>query len=357
MEKENQKTRDDAIREFNDAVRALVLFVRRRDPRYVPTATTDAERQNTLKEAAAAQAARARKANAERLAAQAVPTWTQSRGDQEGDDYATDEAGEEGEADEDEEEGEEEEEEPEIWKCVVCSKTFKSEGQYDAHERSKKHKQAVFRLAREMRDEDVELGLKSEANRTEETIIDEAEDEADANSLPGELEEKLDLDDDDDDDDAGSMHQPPSNENTTTRLETPELPPMPTSDQQPPEKSSSESEAIDDSYAPRSKLEQSHTTANDPLIHPPLPPSKPKTAKEKRARRAAKAAATSTTASQTNTDGFGDESGALGCVACKEVFGSKNKLFEHIKRTGHARAIIVGDRDGGGRGGKRGRGR
>jgi DnaJ family protein A protein 5 len=34
MEKENQKFRDDGKREFNDAVRTLVAFVRKRDPRY-----------------------------------------------------------------------------------------------------------------------------------------------------------------------------------------------------------------------------------------------------------------------------------------------------------------------------------
>jgi len=38
---------------------------------------------------------------------------------------------------------EEEEEEPEIWKCEICNKTFKSEAQYKQHLNSKKHKQMV----------------------------------------------------------------------------------------------------------------------------------------------------------------------------------------------------------------------
>ncbi|KAI7172521.1 DnaJ-domain-containing protein, partial [Hortaea werneckii] len=60
MEQENAKARQDGKREFNDAVRSLVQFIKKRDPRYVPTTQTEAERQKTLRDAAQAQAARAR---------------------------------------------------------------------------------------------------------------------------------------------------------------------------------------------------------------------------------------------------------------------------------------------------------
>jgi len=36
MEKENKRLREEGIREFNDAVRSLIAFVRKRDPRYKP---------------------------------------------------------------------------------------------------------------------------------------------------------------------------------------------------------------------------------------------------------------------------------------------------------------------------------
>ncbi|EEY23567.1 DnaJ domain-containing protein [Verticillium alfalfae VaMs.102] len=82
MEKENKKMRDDAIKEFNDAVRFLVTFARKRDPRYLPNSQTDAERQSALRNAAAAQAARSRAANMEKLADDhLVPEWAQSRQD------------------------------------------------------------------------------------------------------------------------------------------------------------------------------------------------------------------------------------------------------------------------------------
>lgn len=39
----------------------------------------------------------------------------------------------------------------EVYECVACDKTFLSEASWDNHERSKKHKQAVFRLKKEMK--------------------------------------------------------------------------------------------------------------------------------------------------------------------------------------------------------------
>ncbi|RGP60343.1 hypothetical protein FLONG3_10905 [Fusarium longipes] len=145
MEKENKKMRDDAIREFNDAVNFLVGFVRKRDPRYLPNSQTHDERQASLRNAAAAQAARSRAANQERMASFEVPEWAQAR---------SDDNGAEGDFSESDEESE-----VEILECVVCNKTFKSEKQLEAHEKSKKHIKAVQQLRREMEREGVELQL------------------------------------------------------------------------------------------------------------------------------------------------------------------------------------------------------
>lgn len=146
MEKENKKLRDDAIRDFNDAVRSLVVFVKKRDPRYKPGAQSEAERQRILRESAATQAARARAANLEKLRQAEVAEWTRSRDDDDGilnDEFATSE----------------EESEVECFECVVCSKVFKSEKQYEAHEKSKKHVKAVQQLRRQMRKEGHDFDL------------------------------------------------------------------------------------------------------------------------------------------------------------------------------------------------------
>ena len=142
MEKENKRLRDEGIREFNDAVRSLVTFVRKRDPRYIPYSQTEADRQKTLRDAAAAQAARSRASNQAKLEEQVVPDWTNVE-------TAADHADTEEEA----------EEEHEHFECVVCKKIFKSEKQYEAHEKSKKHIKAVQQIRKEMKMEVGRFGL------------------------------------------------------------------------------------------------------------------------------------------------------------------------------------------------------
>lgn len=151
MEKENRKCRDDAIREFNDAVRFLVGFSRKRDPRYLPNTQTDSDRQKALRSTVAAQAARSRAANQEKHLKSIVADWV--------------EAGRDDEPVGDTSESEEEPHMEQV-ECVVCRKVFKSENQYQAHERSKKHVKAVEKLRREMRRENKDLDLESSANQS-----------------------------------------------------------------------------------------------------------------------------------------------------------------------------------------------
>lgn len=146
MEKENKKIREDAAREFNVAVRFLVLFVRKRDPRYLPNTQTDAQRQKSMREAPAAQAAKARAMNQEKLKSYEMPEWTRPQED----------SAEEGHFSQTEEESE-----VEVLECIVCNKSFKSENQLEAHERSKKHIKALQQLRRQMRKEGTELDLES----------------------------------------------------------------------------------------------------------------------------------------------------------------------------------------------------
>ncbi|KAF5130507.1 J protein JJJ1 [Metarhizium anisopliae] len=145
MEKENKKCRDDAIREFNDAVRFLVTFVRKRDPRYLPNSQTDAERQKQLRDAAAAQAARSRAANRLKFESYVAPEWSRPQDEHGLDDYFSD--------------IEEEDSEVEILECVICNKSFKSAQQFEAHERSKKHVKAVHHLGKQMKKEGIALEL------------------------------------------------------------------------------------------------------------------------------------------------------------------------------------------------------
>ncbi|KAK3950204.1 hypothetical protein QBC32DRAFT_20036 [Pseudoneurospora amorphoporcata] len=150
MEKENRKFREEGIREFNDAVLSLVSFVRKRDPRYIPNTQSESERQQILRNSAAAQAARSRAANQEKLAEYVVPEWAQVRDDEEQplSEFSL---------------TSEEESEIEVLECVVCNKTFKSERQFEAHEKSKKHVKAVQQLRRQMRKENADFDLDVES--------------------------------------------------------------------------------------------------------------------------------------------------------------------------------------------------
>ncbi|KAL8785939.1 MAG: hypothetical protein Q9213_003088 [Squamulea squamosa] len=151
MEKENKRLREDAAREFNDAIRSLVAFVKKRDPRFKPNAQSEADRQKVLRDAANAQAARSRAANHAKMTENVrVPQWSQS---------AEPDASIESEASE--------EEAREVFECVVCDKSFKSEKQFEAHERSKKHLKAAEKVRRQMEKEDDRLHLATEQNQDE----------------------------------------------------------------------------------------------------------------------------------------------------------------------------------------------
>lgn len=162
MEKENKKARDDARKEYNEMVRDLARFIRKRDPRY--------------KSHLASQKATAAAKAFARGSSSATPThqppstplpeyveqeWQKAApSNQDADlEWAAAENG-----------GDEEE-----WECVACGKTFRSEAAWDSHERSKKHMQAVERLRRAMMDENEELGLDAEGEQEDERAIDDDE--------------------------------------------------------------------------------------------------------------------------------------------------------------------------------------
>ncbi|KAH7154811.1 hypothetical protein B0J13DRAFT_209928 [Dactylonectria estremocensis] len=304
MEKENKKIRDDAIREFNDAVNFLVGFVRKRDPRYLPNSQSDADRQVSMRNAAAAQAARSRAANQERMTTFEVPEWAQSKSD--------------GSLVDDHFSQSEEESEVEILECVVCNKTFKSEKQLEAHLRSKKHIKAVQNLRRQMKREGVELQL------------DEVEPTPSADALPHSTSNKEGPDDN------GIPVKPESHVPTDAELDEP-----------------SSVESIDtsdgDDYAPRSIVEERIASVvaqggGDPTIKAldadltaatqdltvdeNVPVKKVGKAKAKRERKAAAAAAQF------------DQDETHRCSVCGETYTSKTKLFTHIRENGHAAPVV-----------------
>lgn len=305
MEKENKKKREDAIRDFNDAVRSLVAFVRKRDPRYVPNSQSEAERQKALRDSAATQAAKARAANQERLAKSqtfVVPEWAQSRSEDQmefDDEFASSE----------------EESEVEEFECVVCNKVFKSEKQFEAHERSKKHIKAVQQLKRQMKKEGHDLDLDVEDS------TGTADPSPDATGSPSAQESTPK--------DETTRPSPTTSMKSRGDLAGEEAPSLPEA-------------KLYDEYAPRDIVEV-RLAADDQEIDPhdeaeelasifmgatvddseDVRDSKPRKIGKAKAKRVKKAA-------------YQDPALKNKCGACDEVFDSRSKLFTHIKDMNHA---------------------
>ncbi|KAF3403762.1 DnaJ subfamily C member 21 [Penicillium rolfsii] len=313
MEKENRRLREEGIREFNDAIRSLVAFVKKRDPRYKANAQSDAQRQETLRQSVAAQAARSRAQNQAKMTDYVLPEWARS---------------EEQVIDEDEESSESE---IESFECVACNKQFKSQKQFEAHERSKKHLKAVKQLCREMRMENVELDLEPSVPATispepASTSFDAPSDEGNDDHIAiSSIQPQQSIGES-----VGSDSQAQLSEKH-----------MPISDDYDSKSSPQDSQprrdsldSVDEDYASRESVETrlrsdlDSSLGNDPIAaltdqfssadlgdKPPVPPQVGK-AKQRRAKKAARGSEPST---------------GISCTNCQASFTSKTKLFAHLK--------------------------
>lgn len=313
MEKENNAARQDAIKEFNEAVRALVAFIRKRDPRYKPSTQSEEERQKTLRDLAAAQAARARKANEDAMN-YVAPDWTKLPNP------------------EDEEESSESEVEEEVFECVSCNKIFKSERQWEAHERSKKHQKAVQALQRKMRKDNAHLDLDESVDtlqRTEDEyeLIDEDPDEIQSINEPADDAVDAGADGAEEKDGAEEV----SLDHDSPEVEENEVKASNASDEAQMQDESGDSgndsdyaspDAIKDRLA-KTSLESPNKTASDQDKSQPAEKKLGKAA-QKRAKRAAAAASTE------------EAEGSHQCASCNATFPSRTRLFQHIKDHGHA---------------------
>lgn len=297
-EKENKKHRDDGRREFNDAVRALIAFVRKRDPRYTPDTRSAEDKAKAQRELRKAQAAKARaelNAKLEREA-QELPSWATERPASE--------------LEESEEEVEEEH-----FECVACNKTFKSERQYEAHEKSKKHQKAVKDLKRKMQKDNAHLDLDDDFGVSSGVLTPENGDHA------VDVEEYVLMDDP-----AEDITTKAADLDLDDTISDAEIKTNPTPPTEQPTKDSSSDE--DDDYTSRSDIEARLSTlaSTPPPTDTPnsesTEPQGPKlgAAAKKRAKKAAKQAETEQAVSENK------------CIGCDAEFPSKTRLHDHLKK-------------------------
>lgn len=165
MERENKKARDAARKEYNETVRSLVAFIKKRDVR-VKQGISEYEKQKKKKqqEELADQIRNNRQDELRKLATQnnfEIQDWQQLSIEELNElEQMLDEeynSSSDSEFDEFEQTGDEN-----YFECFVCNKYFKSEKQFETHEQSNKHKKVVNKLKWEMQKEGIELGIDKE---------------------------------------------------------------------------------------------------------------------------------------------------------------------------------------------------
>ncbi|PFH46812.1 hypothetical protein AMATHDRAFT_82436 [Amanita thiersii Skay4041] len=137
MEKENKKVRDDSRKDYNDTVRSLARYIRKRDPRYKEFLNTQAKQSKSLLSAANTASRRA----VEEYIEQEWQRIDTKIFDEELH-LASMHSGN-----------------PEEWECIACGKAFRSEAAWNNHEKSRKHLKTVQTLKQQMQEENDNLGL------------------------------------------------------------------------------------------------------------------------------------------------------------------------------------------------------
>ena len=293
--KENQKLRDAMRREYNDTVRNLAAWVRKRDPRWQ---TYQKERTSQRVQAEA----RRKEENVRRRAEMAenyiAPDWANVNGkclDEEefllqqlerlqfealGSETNEDQKAEPLESVEDSDNDFDD------FYCVLCKKVFKNHKQWKNHEQSKKHRANMSKA-----------GFNPESDEDEELVFEvvDSEQEYEGNFEDINTNDMADSSEENDD----SSHQEREASTINVVLENILLKAPETDDeigkQKPPKKKNRQRKPAEISVKPA-------TTKS----------TKTKPKKE----------------TTTSTD--------LKCSVCHEAFDSRNKLFKHIEVTGHA---------------------
>ncbi|CAL1381627.1 unnamed protein product [Linum trigynum] len=140
MEEENKKLRKKAKRDFNETVRGLADFVKKRDKRVIDMMVKKNAEMERKKEEEKERKKKLEREKMERMRAYEEPDW--AKVSVELDDL-----------EDIEDEKKEDEGKQELY-CVACGKKFKSDKQWKNHEQSKKHKEKVAELRESFKEEE-----------------------------------------------------------------------------------------------------------------------------------------------------------------------------------------------------------
>ncbi len=156
MEQDNAKKIKAAKKEYNESIRTLVDFVKKRDRRVIVHQMEQAKRRQERQEADAARREAEKQERLLRAAQYKDAAWAQ-------------------ESESSESEEDDTLEEQLVWYCPVCEKHFKSEASMANHEKSKKHKELVALLRLELEADELDVILEQEEEEGEKESKEEEE--------------------------------------------------------------------------------------------------------------------------------------------------------------------------------------
>ncbi|XP_047472307.1 dnaJ homolog subfamily C member 21-like isoform X2 [Penaeus chinensis] len=340
IEKENNKVRLKARKEFNEKVRSLVAYVRRRDKRWeARKAMQERQKEERLKmmeqdiameKAKMAAYEEELKALEEKFAEEwGLNEYEDS--DEECDENAEAVCGEEIP------DGHVEEEEEEDYPvddryCVACNKEFKTANAMESHCRSKKHRENLAKMKANMLAEDELLNGKQEESQVDQNSIDNEE----VSTPPKSSKKKKNKKNNPTDILQSLASETPGRSSKSKRKGKRQTLDFDASsdklgdatDENAGEDGINDcSDAVTESVTgddtiPNEKTEEGDESANKSTFEAT---SKPKGKKAKEAKKRAQQAESSN-----------KEKEELKCKVCGSEFGSKNKLFTHVKVAGHA---------------------
>ncbi|KAF4520178.1 hypothetical protein B566_EDAN003890 [Ephemera danica] len=343
MDKENKKVREKARKERNEQIRALVAFVRKRDKRVEQYRIKLAEKakENAIK---AENNRKKHLAERKKVMEEYKDPDCLKMENMEGvlKEIETQLAAEFGETSSDvEASNSEDEEEPSGFFCVACNKNFKTEKAFANHENSKKHKESVVALKNFMQEEeDQHKDDESQHSKGEEDGEPGEEDVA-AISLENEVlisseeEEVTTRKKSKKNKKKAVMEIEVSDHESDVSLD---LEDVGISKKQRRRKGAHKQQAKAGSEPPvdaaAAALPEEETQAESSEIADPEKPAQT-TAPKSKGKRAKAAKQSGTKPAVTEQQTLGVDTSHT-CVKCKSTFQSRNKLFEHFKKTGHS---------------------
>lgn len=321
MEKENKKTREKARKERNDLVRQLVAFVRKRDRR-VQAHRKLVEEQNAEKIKKVEELRRQQKLKQAKLAEEyKEQSWAamselekelQQIEAQYGKEFGDASESEEEELEKNSEEGGEAEQpdgdeltidDYDDLYCPACDKSFKSDKAMKNHEKSKKHREMVALLRQQLEEEDDALGLHLEGSENE-NEGEEEEEEKPRQKLSKKQKRK--------------RKQQKAAPQSAPREEDEEEPALTTCEEDASKKSAAD--------------------PTEPEKQDDLPPTEVKSTGKTKGKKGGGKDKPKNVKQHTGEQ-FPEKEVNLCCVTCNNEFSTRNKLFDHLKSSGHATAL------------------